>query len=156
MVGIPGSGKSTWAEQFVAQQVLASRQYQQISTDDVRAQLYGDAAVQGEWRKIWAEVMRQLRICYALIEQGQLAGAIYDATNARRRDRREALSAFRTLGFGPIEAVWLDTPLAVCLLRNRGRSRQVPIDVIERMHRQLTDAPPTRSEDFDVIQRIQP
>ena len=150
MIGLPGSGKSTWAAHFMAQ----NSGYQLVATDDVRAQIYGNAAVQGEWLIIWRAVFQRLQDSYRAITAGKAAGVIYDATNVRRRHRREFIQAARGLGYRPLTGVWIDTPLAVCLARNAGRSRQVPPEVIEKMSRQLAAVPPTATEGFDRIERI--
>lgn len=152
MVGLPGSGKSTWARRY-------TRRYPSwliVSTDDIRRQLYGDAAIQGEWRDIWRRVIQQLSGGRQAIAQGQASGVIYDATNVRRRHRREFVQTARGYGYAPVVAVWMDTPLATCLMRNRARSRQVPAEVIEKMYRQLTAAPPTRAEALDQVYRVEP
>ena len=150
MIGLPGSGKSTWADHFVAQ----NPGYRLVATDDVRAQIYGDAAVQGEWLVIWREVFQRLQDSYRVIAQGKAAGVVYDATNVRRRHRREFTQAVRGLGYQPLIGVWIDTPLVTCLARNAGRSRQVPPEVIEKMSRQLAAVPPAAVEGFDQIERI--
>lgn len=149
-VGIPGSGKSTWAKQLAIQKPG----YQLISTDSIRAQLYGDEAVQGNWMEIQRSLLTQLKTTRQSIAQGHLIAVIYDATNARRRHRREFIQLARDCGYAPIVAAWIDTPLAVCLQRNAGRSRQVPAEIIEKMHRQLTAAPPTKAENLDRVLRI--
>lgn len=142
LVGIPGSGKSTWAKDFV----LAHPRYRVVSTDAIRAQLYGDAAIQGDWRQVWQQVMTQWQQAIAAIHQGELEGVIYDATNARRRHRREAIAAARQTGFAPIALVWFDVPLSLALERDRGRSQPVPADIIATMHRQLQGTPPSLQE----------
>lgn len=145
LVGIPGSGKSTWARSFV----LAHPRYQIVSTDNLRAALYGDEAIQGDWRQIWQRVLTDWREGIEAIRQGELDGVIYDATNTRRKNRREAIAAARDLGFTAITLVWFDLPLSLALERNRGRSRQVPVDAIAAMHRQLRGAPPSVQEGCD-------
>ncbi|MGB7249343.1 MAG: AAA family ATPase [Phormidesmis sp.] len=150
MVGLPGSGKSTWAQRFIARR----SGYCVVATDDIRAQLYGSAAVQGEWLEIWRVVLRQLCDRYHDISTGEATGVIYDATNVRRRHRREFIQSARACGYAPVVAVWIDTPLVACLERNLGRSRRVPTEVIEKMHRQLTAAPPTTAEALDYVYRI--
>ncbi|PZU98530.1 MAG: AAA family ATPase [Leptolyngbya sp.] len=147
LVGVPGSGKSTWARDFV----LANPRYRIVSTDALRAQLYGDEAVQGDWLRIWQQVVIQWRQAIAAIYQGELEGVIYDATNARRRHRREAIATARQIGFAPITLVWFDVPLSLAIERNRGRSRQVPADIIATMHRQLQGAPPSLQEGVDRV-----
>lgn len=140
LIGLPGSGKSTLATQLVA-----TEGWQVVATDRIRGQLFGDEAIQGSWFQIWAEVERQLRA----IAQTPDGKAIYDATNTRRRQRRDLIALTRSWGFDRIEAAWLDVPLELCLARNRQRDRQVPPDVIRKMHRQLQDAPPSLEEGFD-------
>ncbi|MGB3766846.1 MAG: AAA family ATPase [Phormidesmis sp.] len=154
-VGIPGSGKSTWAEQLAAQKVIEDKHYLIISTDGIRAQLYGDAAIQGEWTDIRRSLTHQLKAARHSIDQGCTAAVIYDATNAARRQRREFIRLARRCRYTLLVAAWIDTPLAVCLQRNAARSRQVPPHIIEKMHRQLTGFPPAEAEGLDRIIRIQ-
>lgn len=137
LIGLPGSGKS-----YLAQKLLEP-QRQLVSTDAIRYQLFGNEAIQGPWLLIWQEVQRQF-------QQAASAGeAIYDATNAVRRHRREVIALARATGFTQIIGLWVDTPVWLCLARNRRRQRQVPEDVIFRMHRQLKDAPPSLQEGLD-------
>lgn len=150
LVGLPGSGKSTWVERFVA----IHSGYPVVSTDDCRQRLYGDAAIQGDWRQVWASVQTQWQQGLDAITEGQGSGVIYDATNARRRYRRLALAAARHMGFQPIVLVWVDVPLSVALVRNRQRARHVPDEVIETMHRRLQAAPPTLADGADHLIRI--
>ncbi|HSM82069.1 MAG TPA: AAA family ATPase [Nodosilinea sp.] len=152
LVGIPGSGKSSWARAFVA----AHPGYCVVSTDALRAQLYGDESIQGDWSQIWQQVLGQWRSGVAAIRRGELAGVIYDATNARRRHRREVIGAARQVGFDPITLVWLDVPLGLALDRNGVRSHPVPTPVITAMHRQLRGAPPSIQEGVDRVLTLGP
>ncbi|MEO0985269.1 MAG: AAA family ATPase [Cyanobacteria bacterium J06639_14] len=149
LIGLPGSGKSTWAQQFVN----INQPLMLVSTDQIRAQLYGDAIIQGEWLQIWSEVKQNFRRGSWATQKGDFAGVLYDATNTRRKSRREVIQAARTVGFTRLLAVWLDTPLVCCLHRNAQRSRQVPAEVICAMARQLAGAPPHCNEGFDVLFR---
>jgi predicted kinase len=146
LIGLPGSGKSTVASDLLR----ANIQRRVISTDAIRSHLFGDEALQGSWSKVWREVRRQFQ---QAVEQqtmtGQALEAIYDATNAVRRDRRRVIALARTCGFTDLTGVWLNTPLDVCLQRNLQRDRQVPAAVILRMHRCLVGAPPSVSDGCD-------
>ncbi|NJR64681.1 MAG: AAA family ATPase [Leptolyngbyaceae cyanobacterium CRU_2_3] len=153
LIGLPGSGKSFLAEQLTQQhlgQVL-------ISTDAIRAKLFGNESIQGAWRPIHLEIQDQMRRAVQEISQVRSPiapyGATYDATNTRRKNRRATLRLARSLGFRQITGIWVDTPLALCLERNRNRDRQVPEDVIQRMHRQLRSAPPSLSDGLDYLKR---
>ncbi|WP_017720286.1 AAA family ATPase [Kamptonema formosum] len=153
MIGIPGSGKSTLAQQLIA----AFPHWRLISTDAIRAQLFGDEAVQGSWPLIWSELERQFRVAVGPIVReapgNRVRTAIYDATNAVRQQRRAAIELARAAGFTEIAGLWLDMPVELCLQRNRQRRRQVPEEVILQMHRHLCDAPPSLPDGLDRLRR---
>jgi predicted kinase len=149
LIGLPGSGKSTLAQQLMSE----CPERLVISTDAIRAQLFGAEAIQGPWLQVWWEVQRQLHQAVVKISAGRAHSAIYDATNARRRDRRQAIALARNTGFTHITGLWLDAPLWLCLQRNQQRQRQVPEAILLRMHRQLLGAPPAPQEGMDCLIR---
>lgn len=146
LIGIPGSGKSSLAAQLQCQLGCLL-----ISTDQIRENLFGDEAIQGSWLLIWREVRRQFGVAVEQIRAGRANFAIYDATNTRRRYRREVIALARATGFTSIVGVWLDPPLEICLQRNRLRARQVPEDIVQRMYRQLWSCPPRWREGMDLL-----
>ena len=150
LIGLPGSGKSTLANSLQHSDPLLVL----VSTDAIRAQLFGDAAIQGNWLLIQTELRRQLQTAFWQVQQGKVA-AIYDATNVRRRYRRQAITLCRSIGFTQVVALWLDTPLWLCLQRNRQRDRQVPDEAIYRMDRQLSGARPSLEEGLNGLIRYQ-
>jgi predicted kinase len=127
LVGLPASGKSTWVNAIAADYPNV----RSICPDRIRANLYGDAAVQGDWATI-------------------------ESTNAVHRHRIEAISLARHCGFTTMIAVWFDCPIALCLARNQMRSRQVPRSVLESMDAALRSNPPTLADGFDQILPITP
>ncbi|WP_421656916.1 AAA family ATPase [Leptothermofonsia sp. ETS-13] len=145
LIGLPGSGKSSVAARLL--QECPERRL--ISTDRIRAELFGDEAVQGPWLKVWNEVEKQFRQTVQQIGAGMVQEAIYDATNVVRKQRRDAIALARISGFTCITGLWLNPPLWVCLERNEKRDRQVPVSVILDMHRSLISAPPTLEEGID-------
>ena len=162
LIGIPGSGKSSLAAKL--QQAGGFL----VATDQIRAALFGDASIQGDWRLIWQAVEQQLRVASSRITSSTIncttsaqknpdltapspAFVVYDATNTRRRARREMIRLARSLGYNRIVGLWLNPPLSVCLARNQQRPRQVPEAVIQRMHRQLWSAPPKLCEGLDLL-----
>ncbi|MBL1198835.1 MAG: WYL domain-containing protein [Nostoc sp. GBBB01] len=150
LIGTPGSGKSTFAE-------LISRlgNYEIISTDEIRQQLYGDATIQGEWHKIESTAINA--ICTAL-KLGK--SVIYDATNCKRCFRMDFLlkvnTKLRQCNLPQLNWIgwYLETSLQTCIQWNQQRQRQVPPNVIESMYQQLQDFPPITGEGFAAINKI--
>jgi predicted kinase len=152
LIGLPGSGKSTFARSLLITHPDALL----ISTDAIRAQLFGDDAIQGPWLKVWLEVRQQFQRAVEQTSSGQASFAIYDATNAVRKQRRAAIALARTTGFTHITGIWLNAPLALCLERNQQRSRVVPEEIILRMHRRLLGAPPSLAEGLNQLVECTP
>ncbi len=150
LIGLPGSGKSTWANVLLNERCDRGL----ISTDKIRLDLYGDEATQGNWLQVWQEVEQQFGAAARQIHQGERSIAIYDATNVVRKQRREAIALAQRSGFTHLTGVWLDTPLWLCLQHNQQRDRQVLPDVIHHMSRHLRNAPPSRLEGFHRLIRI--
>ena len=134
--GLPGSGKSAWLRQF-APDVLSS--------DDIRAELTGDAGDQSANARVFA-ILRE-RLTERLAGGSQVTWI--DATNLTRRERRPYILAARNAHAG-VEAIWFDTPRKVCQARNMARGRQVPAHVIDAMAARST--PPSEAEGFDSVQ----
>jgi predicted kinase len=115
-----------------------------ICLDEIRGELFGDPAIQGEWSAIWQRVKQQ---CSYAASHGK--NLIYDATNYKKKYRSEVIALLRSYQFHPITGICLQTPLWICLSRNQKRDRQVPEDVIIEMHRCLVLHPPRLDEGFD-------
>ncbi len=148
LIGLPASGKSSLARSLAEKGDRAI-----ISTDTIRQDLFGDEAIQGPWLQVRTEVERRMRNAVSQIHKHSYAAAIYDATNAKRSYRKEAIYLARSVGFTFIAGVWVDTPLEVCLHRNQQRDRQVPDEIILQMDRQLHDAPPSFADGLDDLIR---
>jgi predicted kinase len=142
MIGIPGCGKSTFTQKLL----LKHPKILLISTDKIRAKLFGSEEIQGSWLQIWQEIKTLFQ--YAVTHK---LTAIYDATNAQRRQRKDAIALAREIGFNQIIGIWLNTPLSVCLERNQKRDRQVREEIIMGMYQQLTDAPPSKADGLDRV-----
>ena len=77
----------------------------------------------------------------------------FDATLTRRADRAPLIAAARRAD-RPIDAVWFDTPVEVCRVRNAARSleRRVPDAAFDAMARRWSA--PTTGEGFRTVTRV--
>ncbi len=147
LIGLPGSGKSTFAEILAT---LCDRAVI-ISSDRARQQLYGDETIQGSWPEIEQQLLEQAQTA---ITQGKTV--IYDATNAKRAHRLDWLQKMESLlGASQVWMGWyLQTSPKTAKQWNQGRDRQVPEGVIDRMQTALKRFPPHASEGFVKVQTI--
>jgi predicted kinase len=132
LVGLPGSGKSTWVARTGATA---------LSSDAIRKWLADDETDQTIHHRVFLTLRYLLRHRLAI---GRPLTCI-DATNLTPKERRPYLDIGRVFGCD-VEAVFFDVPLEVCRRRNAGRARIVPSDALEKMAQKLV--PPSREEGF--------
>ena len=125
MVGAPGAGKSTLATQLAENENAFV-----ISGDEVRAELYGDAANQGNWEEINDRIEE-------LVSEAVGVPVVLDGTHYLSSYRKEALTLLRSYGYDEVEAVVVNPPLEDCIFRNANRHRGVPRHVVLNMHEKL-------------------
>ena len=128
MVGAPGSGKSTKAKEIAQRENAVI-----VSGDDIRAELYGSAEIQGNWVEIHDRIEQEVEKAAALGRP-----VILDGTHYRAAYRRQAVAMLQSYGYNRVEAVVVNPSLATCLARNfKRRERNVPDYVIKEMHGKL-------------------
>lgn len=140
MIGISGSGKST-----LAKRLSFERKAEIVSSDKIRAELYGDENIQGDpnevFRLVHERIFTYLRVGYDVI---------YDATNISLKNRKKL---FKFLESKYIDAkhiaVVMTTPINVCIDNNNSRDRVVPEHVIMKQYKSFNI--PFFEEGFDEI-----
>lgn len=122
LVGMPGSGKSCWADQMALQGISVH------SSDAIRAELLHDENCQDNPRMIFREMEKR---AMADLKQGH--SCIYDATNVSRKRR---ISFLRNVpgNIRKVCVLFLVQP-EVCRKRDAERSRTVGTDVIDKFLR---------------------
>lgn len=139
LVGISGSGKSTYAEE----NALIGN-YKIVSSDTIREELYGDASCQSNPAKVFK--IAHNRICEYL-EQGE--NVIFDATNLESKHRKQLLTRIDYIP-GVKKVCWIIfPPVEWCISNQDLRERKVPERVIRRQFKKFQM--PTADEGWDRI-----
>lgn len=148
LLGVQGSGKSTWAKADAGRLNAVV-----LSSDAIRNELEAQGremdAKNGD--KVFAIFNGRME---QLLQEGK--NVISDATHARRIWRQDEIAIARRLG-ARIVGVWFDVPLEECRRRNASRAggpwgeRAVPDSFVREVARAF--APPQPGE-FDEVWRL--
>ena len=147
LCGVPGCGKSTWANKFIHEHQVENIHY--VSRDEIRFAILKDGE---DYFAHESEVFRQFaETLYNTLING--FSVIADATHLNHSSRAKLIHAIDN--FGAVEYniiyVYFNIPFEVCLERNAQRSGRtfVPEDTIRSMYNNMRE--PTKEEDLRCI-----
>lgn len=146
-VGLPGSGKSTYAEMLRHQKHRRIVPIEIVSSDAIREEVFGDVNDQKHNGEVF-NIMFQ-RSCNAL-KAGK--DVFYDATNLSAKRRMTLIQQIKDIKDIPkisFQCVIFAVPFEECLHRNNERERVVPEYAMLRMYKSFE--PPHQSEGWDLI-----
>lgn len=143
MIGLPGSGKSTYAKEIAEKENAII-----LSSDTIRAELFGDENCQDNNELVFSTLNR--RTISALNSD---TNVIYDATNISYKSRKTILRLISKYNIEKV-AIFVATPYEECLKRNANRERVVPEYVIKKMY--ISFDTPWYSEGFTDIKVVYP
>lgn len=157
LIGLPGSGKSTYAEKLAKEKDAII-----VSTDKIREELFGDEAIQENERYDNNTVFS---LAYTRTKMAMLEGKniIFDATNINRKKRKYFLEILSKEYFWSLRntdytyrfhAILIATPYEKCLKNNLNRRRVVPEEVIKRM--MCNFEVPMKFEGWDTVEIYRP
>ena len=138
LVGLPGSGKSTY---------LAQLGVTGLSSDTIRGLLADDETDQTIHDRVFQTLRYLLRQRLAI----RRPATYIDATNLTVEERRPYIGIGKSYGCD-VEAVFFDVPMEVCRARNARRQRVVPEEAMAKMVAKL--APPDIQEGFSRVTAI--
>ena len=137
LCGLPGSGKSTYAERLEAEEGFIIH-----SSDKIRAEL-GDVNDQSKNEDVFNLLHKRVKA-----DLNNRKNVCYDATNLNRKRRMAFLKELKNIECRKI-CVFIATPWEICLAQNFARDRQVPQEVMSRMYKSFQM--PSIYEGFDEV-----
>ena len=144
LIGISGCGKSTMARKL---NVMGEGKVGIVSSDDIREELYGDASVQNNPKKVFEIVHKRIK---GLLDEGY--DVVFDATNLTKKNSKSFFSFLDKENLrDKVDVIGCvcNVDIETCVKRQALRARKVPKEVIERQSLQYEK--PEISEGFYAI-----
>lgn len=141
MIGIPGSGKSTYAKN-ISNTVV-------VNSEDIRFELTNDYSDMSRNAEVFDILEERLE---TLLKDNK--NAVYDATNTNKYKRRRVTERFKDLA-SEIVYIFMDTPLSIAIERNEKRERKTPESVIESMYEYMS-IPTIVTDNYDKLITVKP
>lgn len=139
MIGVQGSGKTTFAKKFAEEQGLIY-----ISADEIRYDRWEDGFDLADEGNVWREA--RLRMEQAIKEGKDF---IVDSTMASKSGRKTNINFIRAIDANAeINGIQIMTDIETADERNNLREKPVPRDSIEKFNKRLAEYPPSEEDGF--------
>ncbi len=125
LIGIPGSGKSTWAKNHVKYNENTTR----VNRDDMREMLKTQQVCEPKIEDLVTDVLNET-ILKALLKKQNV---IIDNTNLKARYMNDIIKIVET--HADVEFRIFDMPVEVCIERDAARDKKVGEAVIKKMYK---------------------
>ena len=137
LIGLPGSGKSTFITNNYNYDRIFLHNTIILSSDKIREEKFGNVNDQTHNAEVFDYIKEET---VKALEKG--FRVVIDATNITVKARKSITdyveqNIISFYDYGLIRYIIMATPYYKCLENNRKRSRQVPEEVIERMYKQF-------------------
>ena len=142
LIGAAASGKTT-----AAPKIAADNNAVILSTDKMRAELYGAEHIQGNWPDIEALLYERIKNAIKVNKN-----IILDSTHFKKEYRAKIIKNFAK--YSEFNGYYFNYPFTLIYSRNKHRARRVPFEVLAAMYSELSAAPPLLSEGFKSIKKM--
>jgi len=122
LIGIPGSGKSTFANKLAKEEGFI-----RVNRDDIRMSCFGtehNPAIEGSVTAIEQNIIK------TALKSGK--SVVIDNCNVKQSYRNEFMKIAESIGDVEYEEIIVKTSPEECMKRNEKRDRKVPIEVIAK------------------------
>jgi predicted kinase len=121
LAGLPGSGKTTWAMEFLK----ANPDYLYFSPDAYYERINGDDRIRKNTFEVWMTMFQE-------IHKAEMAGCnvLIDCDNLTYAQRNQWIEWFP--GFGSRYLFYIEPDFSVCLDRVSKRRRTIPEDIMRK------------------------
>lgn len=149
LVGVSGSGKSTFAERIKHWGELEKEDVEIFSSDEIRKELYGDASIQKDHEKVFRILHKRVK---EALSQGK--SVVYDACNLSAKRRRAFLQEIQKYETSK-NCIVIASDYDSCIENQKKRDRKVPIEVIKRQIKSF-EFPDWKLEGWDFVCSFSP